>query len=935
MSLATGTRLGPYEILGMLGAGGMGEVYRARDTRLDRTVAIKVVPQAASGDPERRARFEREARTIAGLSHPHICTLYDVGEHEGGLFLVMEHLAGQTLAERLERGALPLEEALRIAIEIADALSAAHRNHIVHRDLKPANVMLARSGGGRHGPPVAKLLDFGVARLTESAAPGEGSTTISRTGALVGTVPYMAPEQVEGRATDARTDLFALGAVVYEMLTGRRAFEGETPTSVMAAVLEREPVPLSERQPRVPPALDRLIRRCLAKNPDDRWDSAHDIADELRWIASETRTPTLSSERRRRWPVWAPWSIAVLLLVALVVGSLVAWQRASRPTAHAQAPRRYYIDIEPAEALGGPDPREKAFYGGRPVRRALAVSPDGRQLVFAAREKTRQGLYVRDLEHGEVRPIPGTDGGEAPEFSPDGRSVAFWSGGALRKVDVETGMATIICRTGETFGVSWSDDGNLVFATLSGPLRSVPASGGTPSTATDLRAGEVSHAGPHVLAGGEWVLYTAYSPSDDPGVWVESLRTRERRKVALDQSPGSVSDTRFVASGHLLYGRHGKLEAVPFDPGRLEVTGPAVVVIADVMQSAGADSADVNTGELQLTISRDGSLYYLPGGTFPRASSTLVWRDWTGRRRALRSFPQLVDHVRIAPDGRRLAITLELPWERPNDEYQAVVIYDLETGITSGLREGSNCGFPVWRPDGKALALACSERGGRANIFTVAADGGSAPARLTTSPLQQFAHGWTPSLDTVVFTEKPDVVHEDIWRATVDTKRLEPLLRSEAREMAPALSHDGRWLAYTSGVPMPGGHPDADFRVFVRAYDGPSGDTQVSLERGYHAAWAPDGRTLFYSQPRFDLGPRGKAMMAVEMIDGRPAPGRPQRELFADTWSGVVSVRGWDLAPDGKRFLMIEDVPPPAAAVSRINVVLNFFEELKAAAPPP
>ena len=440
MPLSNGARLGPYEIQAAIGAGGMGEVYKARDTRLDCTVAIKVLPAEISGDPDRRARFEREARTIASLNHPHICTLHDVGEHGDSTYLVMEYLAGESLADRLLKGSLPLAQALDVAAQIAEALDSAHKHGIIHRDLKPGNVMLTSSGAGRSGVTTAKLLDFGLAKL---AAHGERPALVSEThamtesapltarGTILGTLQYMAPEQLEGKEADARTDLWALGAILYEMLTGKRAFAGDSQVSLIGNIMSAEPPALATLQPLTPPSLDRVVKKCLAKHPDDRWDTAHDVADELRWVSQTSGASSLTGvqPRRRRW-LRTVLEIVGGLAMALA-GAGAMWLL--RPVTPHSSPARVSLDLRPVDELnaGGVDPRYDATLGGS--RTALTWAPDGQALVFVGRRGGIQQIYVRSLDEAEARPLAGTEGAQMPAVSTDGQWVAFWAAGAIKK----------------------------------------------------------------------------------------------------------------------------------------------------------------------------------------------------------------------------------------------------------------------------------------------------------------------------------------------------------------------------------------------------------------------------------------------------------------------------------------------------------------------
>jgi len=606
MALAAGTRLGPYEVQAALGAGGMGEVYQARDPRLDRTVAIKVLPAELSADPERRARFEREARTIAALNHPHICTLHDIGQHDGTTYLVMEHLAGETLAQRLRKGPLPIAQALEVGAQIADALDAAHKQGIVHRDLKPANVMLTKSG--------AKLLDFGLAKLrpggairlvpdSSAAATHTGSVTVA--GTLVGTIPYMAPEQVEGREADARTDLWALGCLLYEMVTGHRAFEGETAASVAAAILDREPEPVTAVQPLTPPALEHVVTMCLAKDPDARWQAASDVAREMRWIADERRlgrmpatgqlaeivaaVPMARRGHRLRHAVRG--GAAALLLFGLGAGTV--WLLGQRSQPRLLQFRRSVITTSPADELGG-----RLDDGSRTMTRAaLAISPDGNVLAFtAAQTGQAPQLYVRRSSDETARALPDTQGAEWPFFSPDGAWLGFWADDQVKKIRLDGGPPVRVCDVDNgLFGASWAPDGTIVFAGQIGPLMAVSPSSHEPRPLTRIPPGNQEvHRLPHVLPDGTGVLFTVLDAApfslaewETARVEIMTFATAERQIVLK-----GAEDGRYLPTGHLLYARGDAVEAVHFDLASRRTTGSPAGILKG---SSGASTRSTRT----------------------------------------------------------------------------------------------------------------------------------------------------------------------------------------------------------------------------------------------------------------------------------------------------------------------------------------------------
>jgi len=910
MTLSSGARLGPYEIQAAIGAGGMGEVYKARDTRLDRTVAIKVLPAQVSADPERRARFEREAKTIAGLTHPHICTLHDVGEHEGSTFLVMEHLTGETLAQRLEKGPLPLAQALGVATEIADALSAAHRQGVIHRDLKPGNVMLTKAG--------AKLLDFGLAKLKGhgeqpaaahlASAPTQ-STPLTGEGMIVGTLQYMAPEQLEGKSADARTDLWALGATLYEMVTGKRAFEGTTAASLIGAILEREPAPLSTVQPLTPPVVDRLVRQCLAKSPEDRPDTAHDVANELRRIRETSGVGALTGvqPRRRRCLRTALEVAGGLLLFAAGLG--VMWLL--RPASLAGLS----LLVRPAEEVnaGGSSSVWLPTPGGS--RTALTWTPDGQALVFVGRGGIQQ-LYVRRLDAAEARPLPHTEGAQMPAVSLDGQWVAFWAGRAIRKVPLGGGLVTdLVAGIGIPWGLAWDARGRLYFGRPTGAIWVIPPEG-APAAVTTLGEAEVRHTLPWPLPGERVLLYTVrkrlWSWGDEEVV-AQTLANGQRKVLLKD-----AADARYVPTGHLVFLRRGVLFAVPFDAERVQVLGKEVPVLDGVAQGlTGLGGYDV-TGAGQFTLAATGALAWVPGPVVPYPDTTLVTVDRRGLVAPLTApVRAYAGNVRVSPDGRRLAVPIQTLTE------VGVWVYDLGRSTLTVLAGGGEATWPVWSPDGRRLAFTWVADGRRALAWQPA-DG--------TAPPQVFLPGrFVPSSFTPDGRQMAVLRAEDIVMVTVEPEqtRVQPVTQTPQWERWPEFSPDGHWLAYGSNV-------SGRFEVYVRPYPGAGPAEPVSVEGGESPAWHPTGRELFFlSLP----DPAGKRwMMTVEFASGSPPRiGRP-RPLFAfdpsDLQLACQPVRCYDVAPDGQRFYAVQmRKPPPPPPVTHINLILSWFEELKVKVP--
>src|SRR6202521_6141154 len=637
MAILPGRRLGPYEILSSVGAGGMGEVYRARDTRLDRIVAIKGLPTHLADRSELRERFEREARTIASLNHPHICTLFDIGQQDGIDYLVMEYLEGETLAQRLLKGSLPLEQVLQYAIEIADALDKAHRKGVTHRDLKPGNIMITKTG--------TKLLDFGVAKLKQGVAPANvqpsqlptANDPLTAHGAIVGTLQYMAPEQLEGKDVDARTDIFAFGVVVYEMATGKKAFEGKSQASLMGAILEREPPPMSSLQPMTPPALDRVVRKCLAKEPEKRWQAASDVCDELKWIAEGGSQVTLVVATPMKGIRALGRRALILSLGTLLLGAFVAslatWNLKPSPP---QPVSRTVITLPPGQKLAGMDNGP-----------AVALSPDGTRLAYVGREGSTQQLYLRAMDSLESTPIPGTEGAINPFFSPDGQWLGFFRGTKLMKVPVGGGTAVTLGDASLPHGASWGNQGMIAFApTTVSALLQVADAGGTAQPLTHLEKGDTAHRWPEFLPGRKALLFAAGTTaiySTNAQVAVQSIGTGERKNLVQ----GAMSP-RYAPSGHLVYAQGGSLMAAPFDPQRLAVTGTAVPVVEGVLQSPASGAA-------QYSLSARGSLVYVSGGV-QSAQRRLVWVNRNGAEEPLAAPARAYVYPRLSPDGQRVGV---------------------------------------------------------------------------------------------------------------------------------------------------------------------------------------------------------------------------------------------------------------------------------------
>jgi len=876
MPLSPGVRLGPYEILDAIGAGGMGEVYRARDTRLERTVAIKILPAHLSSDPVRKQRFEREAKTISSLNHPHICVLYDIGSQDGVDYLVMECAEGETLAKRLEKGPLPLEQVLKYGAQISDGLDKAHRSGVVHRDLKPANIILTPTG--------AKLLDFGLAKptaplanlatLTAAAAP---SSPVSEQGTIVGTFPYMSPEQVEGKELDGRSDIFSLGAVLYEMLTGQRAFEGKSQLSVASAILEQEPAPISGVKPLTPRALDHAVNNCLSKLSDERWQSASDLASELKWIA-ESGSQVTSPPTAPAKGIGARWRGALLsgvvsLLLATLTGFAI-WNL--KPSPPPPPVGRFTVTLSPGQQLAG-------LENGP----AVALSSDGIHLAYVARQGVAQQLYLRAMDSLEAKPIPGTEGATEPFFSPDGQWLGFFANGKLKKVLVSGGAALTLGDVSQPRGASLSSQGTIAYSpSLASTLQQLPDAGGTPQALTHVAKGENSHRWPEFLPGGKALLFSAAMTSStwvNPQIAVHSLATGERRNlVQLGTQP------RYALSGHLVYAHAGTLMAAPFDPQRLELTGAAVPVVEGVLQSA-------ITGAAQYSLSAMGSLVYVPG-SIQANQSRLVWVTRNGAERPIAAPARAYRIPRLSPDGRRVVVAID-------DEGAQTWLFDLFRETLTRLTFGGTVNqAPVWAPDGKRVAFQ-SNKEGPLELFSQFADGSGGLERLTTGESTPAANSWSSDGQLLAFVDPNPTTGWDIWVLRLSDHKAQPFLQTAFNESAPRFSPDGHWLAYVSDE---SGH----WEIYVQPYPGPGGKWQISADGGTEPVWNPNGRELFYRS--------GRKMMAVE-IATRPgfAAGKPRVLFQGDYLPTPLQFPNYDVSPDGQLFLMFKPSEQEAAALTQ------------------
>jgi serine/threonine-protein kinase len=907
-----GRSLGPYRITGKLGAGGMGEVYRGHDTRLGRDVALKILPPLLAADPERRARFEREARLLAALNHPNIGGIHGLEESDGVTACVLELVDGETLGDRLARGALPIAEAVTLARQIADALAAAHEQGVIHRDLKPANVMITRTGR-------VKVLDFGLAKTvapTAASAPraDAASTVMTSLGAtepgmILGTAAYMAPEQARGLSVDGRADVWAFGCVLYEMLTGTEAFPGRDLTEVLARVIERDP-DWSRLPPNLPAPIRLLLTHCLAKAPDRRLRAIEDVRILLDGdVAGTAAPPAPAVTRRLTLARAAPAAIAALVVAGL--GWLIG--RGSAPATLPAAPVHALIDLRPAAVLRGVSAVERTTYGRNvPSRRAIAISPDGSRLAFTARQGDRQALFLRPLDRDEAVEVKGATNADAPFFSPDGRFVGYWSGGALWRVSIDGGLPVKIADTPHVSSVSWTDPSRVVFGTRFAISSVDPGDGGVERlTSLSPDGDEVAHMSPHVLPGGRWLMYTVL-PGDfgwqQARVVAQAIGTAER-KVVVE----GATDARYLPTGHLLYMRLGNLMAAPFDPERAAVTGSEVGVIEGVLQSVNRGAINIDTGAGQYAVSATGTLAYVAGRLMPDYEGVLTWMSRDGREAVVPVPPPARPFFapRLSPDGRHVAVsTFGL------DDH-SIFRYDLTSTTLTRLTFSGWATLPVWTADGARLAINFAETGAR-NLFVLPSTGG-AVERLASAPVIQAPAAWAPDGRSLVFMQGGNVF---VWSADSDPKT-RPLLNAKFSERHADLSPDGRWLAYVSDET---GRPE----VYVSAFPGMTNKRPASARGGVEPAWSRDGRTLAFLEPRTaEAG--GFRVMTIDVTPGGTLSLGAPRHLFDVPWyTGGVIARAYDVTADGQRFLFLREVHPPAdAELDHIHVVTNWFDELK------
>jgi len=887
VSLTAGDRLGPYQIVALAGAGGMGEVYKAFDTRLDRTVAIKVLPAPFAADLQFRERFDREARIISQLDHPHICALYDVGEAVASSsapssdpvrFLVIQYLEGETLAARIAKGPLPLKDALGVAVQIADALDRAHRAGIVHRDLKPGNVMLTRTG--------AKLLDFGLATARGVAA-NAGLSMLPTTppnltaqGTILGTFQYMAPEQLEGKDADARSDLFAFGAVLHEMLTGRKAFSGSSHASLISAIMSSQPSPVSTSQALAPAELDHLVARCLAKDPEDRWQSARDLKLQLSWIAETTLSPAAPLRQKKRSREFVAWAVASLTLVAAVT-AIVAGRRTPAPVAEA--------------VQFGVSPPEKTTFSVD--LNAQAISHDGRQLaVVATNAQGTPHLWIRRLDAPAFRALAGTDGAAQPFWSPDGRSLGFFAGGKLKTIDVQTGAPQTLADAPFPLGGTWNREGIILFGRAIGsPIMRVAAAGGgaaTPATSLAQTNNVAAHGAPFFLPDGQHFFFLAGTGPKRGTVYVGSLGAKDVRRLAITDSAAVYS-----SPGYVLFVRKSTLMAQRFDLATLSTQGDAVAV---------ADGVGSSSEGISVPVSDDETLMFRQAVS---GLARLAWMNRAGQLQETRAPVGFYQDIVLSLDDTQIAFS------RDGELGTDVWLLNFGRGITSRFTFNpplSN--VPIWSPDGRQIVFA-SARNGHLDLFRRASDLSGADEqflKLDAIPIL-FPSDWSADGRFVSYYRTDPKTQLDIWTVSTGADRTPvQYLHGNFNESQGQFSPDGRWMAYVSdesGAPQ----------VYVQSFPTVGGQRQISAEGGTQPRWRRDGKELFYIAP-------DRKLMAVTVKAGSTFEADAPHALF-QTEINVSELRqAYAVSGDGQRFLL---KMATEAGSSPMTVILNWPALLK------
>jgi len=945
-TLAPGSRLGPYQIIEPIGAGGMGEVYKASDTRLERTVAVKVLPPHWAGNTEMRQRFEREAQALASMNHPHICVLHDIGKQAEADFLVMEFLEGETLATRLERGSLSLPDALKIALEIADALDKAHRKGIVHRDLKPGNVMLTVSG--------TKLLDFGLAKwaagdatkrssFISSHAETAGSggpvkSDLTSRGTILGTLQYMAPEQLEGDDADARTDVFAFGALLYEMITGRKAFEGKTRVLLIAAIAATDPPPLSAVESSVPPALDHLVKTCLAKDPADRWQTARDILAELEWIAAGgAETAAAPAVRSRRSSVYHALAAAAGLLAGVTLASAILYfrQPAATEPFRFRVPIQLSADTQVAGGRGGNVGAPGGYQGvsGPAVFNPanFAISPDGRLLAFVARVSNaateKSFLYVRPVGATTPQRLPGTEDAALPFWSADSRSIGFISGGKLKKVEASGGPPAEICDGTGILGGTWNRDGVILFGSAQGIYR-VSAEGGKPELISHLNAQESGHFWPHFLPNGRHYFYAAWSAqASTRAVFAGDLDSKNATRVLP-----VASNAAFAEPGYVVFHREGAVYAQRFDSAKLSVSGEPVRIADEVTfdDSDGRGHFDVSwTGTLAYNFSSSTATVVSGGPQSDLAEWQFSWASRTGQILEVVGSVAAYRGVEVSPDTKRIAVHRH---DANGGDIYVIEPSGSDKRLTFDASQHNSS--PVWSPDGSHIAYA-SLRKGKWGIYQNLSSGSGTEELLFESEVQAAPSSWSPDGKRLVFWVQDIKTAGDIWVLTLEDKKAAKLIATPFNEIHPQISPDGKWIAFTDNS------KDGRNEIYVQPFPSGAGRYQISNNGGDWPRWRGDSKELFFHSVGgtgnlgANAGPinfQGTLFSAPVNANGSSLePGSP-REVLQFVAQNLPHSGGayqtYAVSPDGQRFLVPQYVPSVAASTGTTQISPDTFSGL-------
>ena len=886
MALTSGTKLGPYEIQSPLGAGGMGEVYRARDTRLDRVVAVKVLASHLSSSPELKQRMEREARAISSLNHPSICHLYDIGSQDGTDYLVMEFLEGETLAERLAKGALPLNEILKIGTAVAEALSVAHRQGIVHRDLKPGNIMLTKSG--------AKLMDFGLAKSAASGVPAGSSSApllsaartmtqaspvspLTTAGTMIGTIQYMSPEQIEGKEADARSDLFALGAVFYEMLTGARPFEGKSQISVASAILDKDPEPVSAVQPLTPPAFEHVVTACLAKNPDDRIQTAHDVVLQLKWIAQSGTSSPKATDKRPTSRELLLWRIVAILALILIAFGL--WWRGSKGT-------------EPTTYFSAPLPF---------AARSVAIAPNGHTVAMVGHRETERNNSIWIYEPGaqEATSLANTDGATFPFWSPDGQWLGFFADGKLKKLNLSGGPVQTLCEASTGRGGTWNKDGVILFTpsgTLGVGISKILASGGTPTQVTvpDRKLSEDSNRWPTFLPDGIHYLYSAINLSggkDLYSIYVGALNSNEKR--LLVRAKGNAA---YAAPGYLLFYRDRTLFAQHFDTKKFELTGEPAPILTDVQFFPRISQAVFATSSTGLLVAQRNA---------DSGASQALWFDRKGQEIGLALNPAIMGNIMLSPNGRAVAADTTDSASQNTD----IWTYDLETRSAKRLTfDPALDSLPIWSPDGSRIMFA-SNRDLKFDLYLKDANGAQEEKIIPQDGPDRFPTDWSRDGKYLIYSRGPD-----LWYLALPELRATQFLKAPSTLKSARFSPDGKWVAYSS-------NESGRWEIYVTSFPEAHGKWQVSNAGGDQPRWRGDGKELFYFS-------NDSKIMAVPVKTGANFDaGTPAalfqanpREMFATS-----ELFSYDVSNDGQKFLINTQLKTEMTPVS---IVLNWSAKL-------